>query len=275
MIDLHCHSNFSDGSLSPDDLLTKAIAANVKILALTDHDTTAGLAHLHTAANDNDIKIINGIELSVRWKKYDLHVIGLNIEYEDEDFCNLINKQNESRIERSRQIAIKLNNCGIKDALKKACDIAGHERVARPHFAEVLINEGRVKDMKAAFKQYLGQGCIAYVQTPWLSLEEAVLGITKCSGQAVIAHPLKYKLTRTKLHELIKEFKLYGGVGMEVVSGASTILEANELAGICKRFDLLASSGSDFHGESASYPSIGRQRALPLNCIPIWNQWNI
>ena len=275
MIDLHCHSNFSDGKLSPCDLLTKAIAANVKILALTDHDTTAGLDHLHKAANDQDIKIINGIELSVRCKKYDLHIIGLNIEYENEDFCNLLHKQNEIRIERARQVGLKLSNCGIKDAFQKACDIAGHDRVARPHFGQVLINEGRVKDMKAAFKLYLGKSSIAYVPTSWLSLEEAVLGITRCGGQAVIAHPLKYKLTRTKLHELIKEFKLAGGVGMEVVSGASTILEANELAGICKRFNLLASSGSDFHGENASYTSLGHQRTLPVNCTPIWNQWNI
>ena len=247
MIDLHCHSHFSDGQLSPFALLNKAMDARVKILALTDHDTTAGLLLLHQAARETDIKIINGIELSVRWKKYDIHIIGLNIQPEEIGLCRLIEQQNESRITRARQIGERLVACGIDDAFRKATELAGHDRIGRAHFAQILMNEGRAADMKTAFKRYLGQGRPAYVPTAWISLDEAVAAIIQAGGQAVIAHPLKYKLTRSKLHELITAFKIAGGVGMEVVSGAMTVLQTNELAGICNRFGLLAST--DFTGK--------------------------
>ena len=275
MIDLHCHSYFSDGELSPSALLQKAIDYGVRVLALTDHDTTAGLLPLHQAANGKDITIINGIELSVRWKKHDIHIIGLMVKPEDAGLMDLIALQNERRIERAHQIGECLMGVGIHDAYQKACEIAGHERVGRPHFAEVLINEGIVSDMKSAFKRFLGQGRCAYVPTAWIGLDEAVLGIVQAGGQAVIAHPLKYSLTRSKLHELIKTFIAAGGVGMEVVSGEMTVADANELAGLCCRFELLASTGSDYHGDGLSRKALGQQRALPINCTPIWHRWNI
>ena len=275
MIDLHCHSYFSDGELSPEALLMKAIDGRVRVLALTDHDTTTGLLALHEAARDHDIKIINGIELSVRGKKYDIHIIGLNMNPDEHGLCALVAQQNESRIARAREIAVRLLGCGVHDAYEKACEIAGHERVGRPHFAQVLINAGLVGDMKTAFKRFLGQGRTAYVATAWVSIDEAVSGILQAGGQAVIAHPLKYALTRSKLHELIKEFITVGGVGMEVVSGQMTAVQVNELAGLCKRFELLASTGSDYHGDSLSRTALGQQRLLPENCIPIWHQWNI
>ena len=273
MIDLHCHSHFSDGELSPSALLTKAIDSHIRVLALTDHDTTEGLLSLRHAAINSDIKIIDGIELSVRWKKYDIHIIGLNIRPEEKSLQCIIDQQNKNRIARAHLIAERLIDSDVHDAYQKACEMAGHERIGRAHFAQLLINEGRVHDMKTAFKRYLGQGAVAYVPTAWLSLEAAVSGIVESGGQAVIAHPLKYALTRTKLHELITSFKSAGGVGMEVVSGAISNIQASELAGLCCRYELLASTGSDFHGDSLSRISLGQQRPLPVNCTPIWNQW--
>ena len=275
MIDLHCHSYFSDGELSPGALLNKALDARIKILALTDHDTTAGLLSLHEAARASDIKIIDGIEFSVRWKKYDIHILGLNINPDEPRLGALIAQQNENRVDRARQIAERLTNCGVDEAYRKATELAGHERIGRAHFAQILINERRAVDMKTAFKRFLGQGQAAYVSTVWISIEDAVAGINQAGGQAVIAHPLKYGLTRSKLHELINAFKMAGGVGMEVVSGAITLDQANDLAGLCSRFGLLASTGSDYHGDTLSRTALGQQRALPVNCIPIWNQWTI
>ena len=274
MIDLHCHSHFSDGALSPELLLKKALSAGLRTLALTDHDTIAGLAPLHDAARDCDITIINGIELSARWKKHDIHIIGLRISPNDEALHALITRQNESRIVRAHEIGERLTSCGVIDAYRKACDIAGHERVGRPHFAQVLINEGLVLDMKAAFKRFLGRGRGAYVPTAWLSIAEAVNGIVAAGGQAVIAHPLKYDLTNSKLHVLINEFKEAGGVGLEVVSGEMTVSQINALAGLCLRFNLLASTGSDYHHDM-SRVGLGRQQQLPVNCTPIWHQWTI
>lgn len=275
MIDLHCHSNFSDGMLSPSSLLNKALESNIQILALTDHDTVDGLKELLKLASGTPIKIINGIELSTRWKKYDIHIIGLNIDFDNDQLQILIKRQNESRINRALQISEKMKLCGIENAYDKASEIAGHGRVGRPHFARVCIAEGLAVDMQTAFKRFLARGKPAYVPTPWISIPEAVEGIIQAKGQAVIAHPLKYSLTRTKLQELINEFKEAGGVGMEVVSGEMTVTQIQEVAGLCLRYKLLASSGSDYHGDTISRISLGRQRQLPLNCIPIWHQWII
>lgn len=275
MIDLHCHSYYSDGALSPAELLKKAVDAGLNILALTDHDTMAGLPALHKAALNSSVKIINGIELSVRWKKYDIHIIGLHVQEENKNLQEIIMQQNENRIQRAQLIAERLVSYGIHDAYRKACELAGHERVNRPHFAQVLINEGLVPDMKAAFKRFLGQRRPAYVATAWLSLEEAVEAIINAGGDAIIAHPLKYKLTRIKLHELITSFKIAGGVGMEVVSGETSLKETEELASLCDRYELLASTGSDYHGDTLSRTALGQQRPLPVNCVPIWHQWNL
>jgi 3',5'-nucleoside bisphosphate phosphatase len=275
MIDLHCHSNFSDGVLSPQALLDKALASNVKFLALTDHDTMAGLEALHQAAQNHPIKIINGIEFSTCWKKYDIHIIGLNLVADNEIVQVLIRQQNVNRIARARQIAEKMKDCGIENAYEKAYKIAGHERVGRPHFAKIIVEEKLAADIQTAFKRFLMRGKPAYVPTPWITMTNAVAGIIKAKGQAVLAHPLKYSLTRTKLHELISEFKTAGGVGIEVVSGEMTTDQIQEMSGFCLRYDLLASTGSDYHGDGLSPVSLGRQQQLPLNCMPIWHQWFI
>lgn len=274
MIDLHCHSHFSDGTFSPEELLNKAQQAGLKVLALTDHDTVAGLASLQIAAHHCDMTIINGIELSTRWKKHDIHILGLCVAPDNNVLTDLIMRQSQSRAIRALEIGDRLSAFGVTNAYQKACHIAGHERIARPHFAQVLINEGLVPDMQTAFKRYLARGRGAYVPTNWISISEAVAGIIAASGQAVIAHPLKYDLTNTKLQALITEFKEAGGVALEVVSGEMTMAQMNTLAGLCLRFDLLASAGSDYHN-NLSRIGLGRQPKLPVNCTPIWHQWNL
>lgn len=273
--DLHCHSFYSDGFLSPDALLSKAVAAGVKILALTDHDTVAGVASLCEAARHQDITVIRGIELSVRWKTQDIHIVGLNIDDTHPALTQLIQLQNERRMTRGREMAALLQDVGVHDAYEKASAIAGHDRIGRPHLAQVLMNEGLVKDMQSAFTRYLGRGKRAHVPTRWASVEEAVSIITEAGGMAVIAHPLKYKLTRSKLNKLIELFKSAGGNGIEVVSGETNVSQATEMAGLCLRFDLLASTGSDYHNDSYSRIRLGGQLPLPLNCKPIWEEWLI
>lgn len=274
MIDLHCHSNFSDGALSPEELIQKAQQQQLQCLSLTDHDAILGYPSLLKAAASIPIKIINGIELSTRWKKHELHILGYQIQHTKE-LEQLLQKQNQSRIDRALHISDALNMYGVSDAYSKACQLAGHARIGRPHFAQVLVNEGKVRDLAAAFKQFLGRGKKAFVSTQWISVAEAVEGIIAAGGQAVIAHPLKYGLTRSKLHELINEFKEVGGVGIEVVSGEMTVSEVNEMAATSLRFDLLASSGSDYHSDKGSRVNLGGQKQLPAHCTPIWHEWNI
>lgn len=274
MIDLHCHSNYSDGALHPADLIEKALCNKLRYLALTDHDTIEGLAPIRAAASGTPLVIINGIEFSTRWKKYDIHILGLQIS-DSPQLSALIQQQNQSRILRAEQIGEALERLGVENAYAKASDIAGHLRVGRPHFAQVLVNEGRARDMQAAFKQYLGSGRAAFVPTPWASIPEAVEAIIASGGQAVIAHPLKYKLTRSKLHALIKEFKEAGGSALEVVSGQMTASQIQEMAGLCLRFKLLASTGSDYHGDAVSFISVGKQPKLPAYCTPVWHDWTL
>lgn len=274
MIDLHCHTYFSDGELSPEDLIAKAEKQGITCLSLTDHDTLAGYPRLEKAAANTSIRLIRGIELSTRWKKYDIHILGYGLEHCTE-LEEVIQKQNQSRNERARQIGAALGLIGLKDAYDKACALAGHVRVGRPHFAQILVNEGFVKDMQGAFKQFLVRGKVGYIPTPWISIAEAVAAIKAAKGQAVIAHPLKYGLTRSKLHELINEFKDAGGEGMEVVSGETNVTQIKEMAATCLRFKLLASSGSDFHRDGSSRVNLGSQQLLPANCTPIWQEWNI
>lgn len=274
MIDLHCHSHFSDGLLSPHDLVQLALQQQVSCLSLTDHDTLEGYDDLEEAAKTLPIKLIPGIELSCRWKKIDIHILGYQIN-RTPSFLALIARQNRSRIERAQEIGALLNATGVSDAFAKACKLAGHQRVGRPHFAALLVHEAKVKDLQSAFRQFLVRGRSAYVPTSWVSMEEAVAGIIEAGGQAVLAHPLKYGLTRSKMHELIKEFKDSGGAGMEVVSGEVTVSQINEMAGTSQRFDLAASSGSDFHGKGLSRMMLGNQAKLPLYCKPIWQQWTI
>ncbi|STX51523.1 TrpH protein [Legionella busanensis] len=275
MIDLHCHSYFSDGLLSPKELIEKANSINLRVMALTDHDTIEGVKNLLKIKNDYSVKIITGIEFSTRWKKYDIHIIGLGVDIANYFFNDLINKQNNNRINRAKKISEKLADIGVNNAFERACQLAGHDRIGRPHFARLCVEDAKAIDIQAAFKQYLCRGKPAYVETPWISVAEAVEGIIKAGGQAVLAHPLKYQLTQTKLRELIKEFKQAGGEGLEVVSGNISLDQMNNVVALCRYFELLASTGSDYHGDSLSRISLGRQPQLPLNCTPIWHNWNI
>jgi predicted metal-dependent phosphoesterase TrpH len=273
--DLHCHSHYSDGVHTPEDLIAKAVAAEVDYFALTDHDTILGVARLCEVAQSYPIHIINGVELSTRWMLNDIHILGLNIQIDHPGFLDLLSKQNEQRTARAKQMADLLKSVGVQDLFQKACELAGHERIGRPHLAQVLINEGVVLNMATAFKRYLTRGGLAYVPTTWLSLQETVNGIINAGGMAVIAHPLKYKFTRSKLHRLVGEFKALGGAGLEVVSGEMNVTEIISLAGLCERFNLLASTGSDYHNDAYSRIKIGQQRMLPLNCRPIWEAFKV
>ena len=272
MIDLHCHSIYSDGLLSPKALLERAQQAGLSMLALTDHDTVAGTIELQKL-NDSKLRIIPGIELSTQWKKYDVHILGLNVDTQSPELRAIMQEQQDCRIIRAQAIGEALQRCGLSQAYAKACDLAGHPKIGRAHFAQLLVQEGYVRDIKAAFSTYLGKGKVAYIPVTWAKLETIVAVILEAKGQPVIAHPLKYKMTRTKLQEFFLAFKELGGTGIEVVSGDMPTEDIQFLTKMCKKFSFLASSGSDFHGEGYSRVGLGRQKALPEDCVPVWTVW--
>lgn len=273
MIDLHCHSTYSDGLLSVSSLLDQALARSVSMLALTDHDTVAGVLELQSLANNTPLMVVPGIELSVRWRKYDIHIVGLQIDIQHPVIGEVISTQKLRRRQRAEDIANSLEQLGVHEPLKAAIELAGHDHLARPHFAQVLVNDGYVKDRAQAFKQYLKRGKPAYHPCQWISIEEAVEAIKASGGVAVLAHPQKYGLTQTKLRQLIEAFVSAGGEGIEVVSGFQNADGIKQIAAFCREYDMLASTGSDFHGGPETQVGLGGQQKLPENLQSVWSLW--
>lgn len=275
-IDLHSHSTISDGVLSPSQLLAHAASRNIDILALTDHDDTAGLKEACYRAQQENIMLINGVEISVTWRNRTLHIIGLGINPEYPPLINGLQKIREGRLDRARAIAVQLEKFGIRGSFEGAkAQAGGNGLIGRTHFARFLASQGYAKDVKSVFKKYLIKGKPGHVSHIWTSLSEAVDWIHGSGGQAVIAHPARYKLGSNLLEQLLYEFCELGGAGIEVVSSSHTPEQTRQFAQLASRMNLYASCGSDFHGPGESYFDLGHLPTLPPGCTPIWSEWKI
>lgn len=272
IFDLHSHSNFSDGALAPDELVARAKARGVTALALTDHDTIAGLEIAHKAALNQGIDFIPGIEFSSQWGKGGVHIVGLGIDPAAPALTTAIAAQATSRERRSEAIAQRLARCGFPGALAGAQALAGDGTLGRPHFAQYLVNLGAVKSINAAFKKYLGTGKPADVKYQWPAMAEVIHWIHGAGGIAVLAHPAKYELTRMKLCALVDDFASAGGDGLEVISGQQTAAVTQDLAKIANNRTLYASCGSDFHAPDHPWQELGGFGELPPGTRPVWNQ---
>ncbi len=272
--DLHCHSTASDGTLTPTELLQHAAIQGVEVLALTDHDTVAGLDEARAEADLQGIELINGLELSVTWGGQTLHIVGLGV---DPDYAPLkagLAELQAFRQWRGEEIARRLEkNANIAGALEGASKHAKGGSLGRMHFARFLLEERHVKGLQDAFNRYLKQGKSAFVSSKWANFEEGLRWITESGGQAVIAHPARYKMTATKRRKLLGEFKECGGVAIEVVSGSQSKDECFVMANLAKNFELLASAGSDYHGPGNRWIELGRLPPIPSSCKPIWHDW--
>jgi len=268
--DLHCHSHFSDGVLSPEMLVARAKEREVDVLALTDHDTIAGLVLAQKAADDQGLKLITGIEFSSQWGKGGVHIVGLGFKLDSTELHAAIAAQNDARSGRAEQIAARLAKAGITGSLEGAQAIAGDAFVGRPHFAQYLINVGAVSNINAAFKKYLGAGKSADVKFQWPAMATIIEWIHAAGGVAVLAHPCKYDLTRTKMCALIKDFAAAGGDALEVVSGMQAHPVTEDLARIAAANNLAASCGSDFHLPGQPWQELGCFPKLPDSCRPVW-----
>jgi len=273
MIDLHSHSNISDGLLSPAELVGHAAAHGVRVLALTDHDDVDGLAAAKLAADSHGIQFINGVEISVTWKKRTLHIVGLNINPDDNHLKRSLAQVRENRLERARRMALGLENAGIHGSFEAALAHANKSILTRMHFARFLVEQQYAKDTKSVFKKYLVKGKPGFVDHEWMSLESAVSLIVNSGGVAVLAHPGRYEIKRTSMLLLLEEFRALGGTAIEVVTGSHTPPQYVEYAKYAQLFGLKASQGSDYHGNGISFMEMGRLPALPSNCIPVWQDW--
>lgn len=274
-VDLHTHSRCSDGALSPTELVRQAALAGVRVLALTDHDTTSGVAEATEAAVAQGMQLLPGLELSTLWKGGSVHVVGLGVDIEHPELVEGLARQADARGVRARMIAERLERQRLAGAYEGALELAGGEpnRISRTHFAQWLLASGYVGSMQGAFDKYLGNGRSADVPMPWVELPEAVALIRSAGGVAVLAHPGRYPLTRTKLRNLIGVFAEAGGEAMEVATATEKPDMVRYLGQLAVQSGLEASQGSDFHGPHMPWIHLGRFPALPSGCQPVWRRW--
>lgn len=270
--DLHTHSSASDGNLPPEELIARAVDKGVDVLALTDHDGVEGITAAIDAAKQHEINLIAGVEISVTWSGLTVHIVGLNIDHGNEQLQAGLYDLRQYRVGRAKEIAQRLEKAGITGAFEGASQYASPVMLGRVHFAKFLVANNHAKDIPDVFKRYLVRNKPGYVHGEWASLEQAVTWIRQAGGQAVIAHPARYKMTATKRRRLLTEFKQLGGVGLEVVSGRQHPEEVKVLAKLANDFDLMASCGSDFHSPD-SWSDLGQTSSLPESVKPIWTAW--
>jgi len=270
--DLHTHSTASDGQLAPAELVALAASAGVQRLALTDHDTVAGLPEAQAAADAHEMELVPGVEISCQWRRQEIHVLGLWVDTDCEALGAALASQAARRMERAERIAHKLEKNRMPGALEGACRIADGGSLTRPHFARWMVEAGHAADMPTAFRRWLSRGKPAAVGIQWPEMEDVIAWIRTAGGAPVLAHPLKYRLTATKLRALLADFAEHGGQGMEVRSGYQVATDSVRHAlARAEDYGLLASMGSDFHAPTRWQPCPGRLPTLPKGTQTVWD----
>lgn len=269
--DLHCHSRFSDGTLTPSELAQRARANGVTVWALTDHDETAGLAQAQTAALAQGLDFLTGVEISVSFANTTVHIVGLGFDADNSALQQGLHALRHSRGPRAQAMGQQLAAAGIPNAYAGALQYVGNPAlISRTHFARYLVDAGICKDTYEVFRHYLVEGKPGYVPQRWASLEQAVRWITEARGVAVIAHPARYGFSPTEEYAFFSSFQSYGGQAVEVVTGSHAAHEYATYASMAKEFGLAASRGSDFHSPQESKVDLGGLPSDPAGLTSVW-----
>ncbi|MDX1692526.1 MAG: PHP domain-containing protein [Ketobacteraceae bacterium] len=268
--DLHTHTTCSDGTLTPGELVQLAADIGLQTLAVTDHDTVAGIAQARKHADSLGLNLIAGVEISSTWANMDIHIVGLCVDDHDPELLERLDSQGERRYRRAEAICQRLERLGHDNLLADVMAGTGGGPPGRPDIARVLVDRGICRSMNEAFRKYLAMGKQAYVKTDWPDIETAVRWIREAGGIAVLAHPSRYKLTRMKLSRLIAHFHSVGGGAIEVVTTGQDPGKTAQLAGFAEEYGLLASTGSDFHSPAMPWVQLGKQPPLPGSSQPVW-----
>lgn len=275
-VDLHCHSNISDGLLAPAEVAARAKAQGVDVWALTDHDELSGIAEAREAAAALGMRHVAGVEISVTWGGETVHIVGLRIDETNPDLVRGLEATRGGRGRRAQDMAAQLASAGIPHAFEGALKFVGNpDLISRTHFARYLVEIGASSDVKDVFRNYLTEGKPGYVPHRWAALPDAVRWIRGAGGIAIVAHPGRYHFTELQQHALLTEFKHAGGVGIEVVTGSHTPDQYEVYAKVAAKYGLLASRGSDFHGPEESHVELGALPPLPRSVTPVWHDWNL
>jgi predicted metal-dependent phosphoesterase TrpH len=269
-IDLHTHSCCSDGSLTPRELVQRASASGLHVLALTDHDTIAGLDEAQSAACAAGIRLVPGVEISAAWRGQAIHILGLWIDPAAPQLRARLDAQAERRRVRMRAICARLAKLGLPGADLLAAVEAAPGLPTRAHLAEAMHAGGHVARTDDAFRKYLGKGKPAHLAAEWPALGEVVGWIREAGGVASLAHPARYALSGGARRQLLADFVAAGGGALEVVAGANGAQHVEASAVLAVKFGLLGSIGSDFHNPQQIWNPLGRSLKLPDCVVPVW-----
>ena len=281
-VDLHTHSNISDGTFSPLELVQAAAEKGIHTLALTDHDTMDGIALAEQAALtlDQPLKIISGVEISSQWsrpatkKSYGVHIVALNMQ-NPEPLYQLLEQQKRIRAERAKQICDLLTPLVgqdiYADVVAKVDNIP--DRVTRTHIAKTLVEKGMVSRPQQAFDKYIKEGKKAYVKFEGLGLEETIQVIHAAGGFAVLAHPTRYDLSATNIRYLIEIFAKFGGDAVELPPAVDPASTRQMVDRMIAEFNLKVSVGSDFHGDNMPWIRLGNIPRVKEGQIGIWESF--
>ena len=279
-VDLHTHSNISDGTLSPEQLVHAAVEKGIHTLALTDHDSMDGLKLAENIAQDLPLNIISGVEISSQWsrpatkKNYAVHVVALNMQ-NPEPLLALLEQQKQIRAIRAKQICdllVPLIGEDIyADVIAKVEGVA--DRITRTHIAKTLVEKGYVSRPQQAFDKYIKEGKKAYVKFDGLGLEETIQVIHESQGFAVLAHPTKYDLSATNIRYLIEIFSKFGGDAVELPPAIEPASTRQMVDRMIEQFGLKVSVGSDFHGDNMPWIKLGNIPRVKEGQVGVWESF--
>lgn len=256
-VDLHVHSDCSDGTMSPAKLVAYACQKGLRAFALTDHDTVAGLPEAFAAAEGTALEVIAGIEFSTEYHGKDIHIVGLDIDYQSAEFCERLTRFQDSRDVRNEKMIRKMQEDGIDISHEQMEAAFGDAVWTRAHFARYLMDHGYVAEMPEAFEKYIGENCRYFVPREKVTPVQAVHLISSTGGIPILAHPMLYHLPEAEMDELLASLRKAGLIGIEAIYSTHSELDENLVRQLAKRHGLLISGGSDFHGSNKPYIDLG------------------
>ncbi len=256
-IDLHTHTTFSDGTVTPSELIRYAAKKNIKAIAITDHDNFDGVEEAITAGKKENIEVISGIEMSTDYNSKEIHIVGIFIDIKNKDFNNALKSLKEKRKKRNLLAIEKLNNLNIDITYEELEKISSNKIITRAHFAKVLMQKGYISSVKECFNKYMGENKPAYVKREVISPEETISLIKNAGGSAILAHPLLYNFPKEELLKMLVYLKSIGITGMECLYSTHSKEDTEYLTTLAKELNLKISGGSDFHGENKPNLDLG------------------
>jgi hypothetical protein len=273
MIDLHCHSVHSDGTLTVPELMERARSLDIALLSVTDHDTLGGTEEACAMAMPG-VRLVRGVEISARWDNKTLHILGLDVDLHNQGLNSLLSEHQRLRRARSRWFVERLRDCFPgKDLDKVFLSLVGDSLPCRSHVAKALVEGGMAAHVGQAFERWLAKGKRLAVPSEWYAAQDVIRAIKGAGGVAVLAHPTRYRLSNSRLYGMAEELAQAGLDAMELSYPGIDASKQRWLGRLCRSLGLRGSAGSDYHGPEQSWNRLGKYPPFPQGIEPVWLRW--